>query len=570
MAFSACTSARWTVKNEHAVDKSDYEVLSKNRFLKKSGEVSPENPVLRLQLLSRTKLKYPERVLAERTIQEYKLKPGFLALGLSGAAMAFLAANTTFITNKRTQTRIWTLNAVGALLTASGFLNMKPDGDPRPTGEERYLRKSGSVVQIDTTNVTESVEGGIGIAIQFGDITIYEDSSRTFSNSTLEIPLADPLMDLNFTGPNPGNIQVQVTFDDSLYSYQYPVSRILQPYARITSRLAPLRNSPEVTNDNIVADLAEGSQLPISNAENEDWYRVMYGISEHFIPREEAEMVWRTSDFAQRNEIVTVPRIPFGDIDVESNIPILRSIKRNSAALIITNQEYSGNLSRRSYAHRDGRLISTYLQNALGYPKENIFELQDLANRDSLTNKLKEIRAISNSNTEITVYLSGYGSVQDSTQQLGLLGISNEEGTERDIINLENLYERLANITSGQLLILNDIDFSHSISDNYSPNVAQNIIERNIDKIIAGNDKATALFSTHLNQPSSLYAGDNEDKKHYIFPYFFARALQLRKTNMADVYQFLERNVSYTARRLHDRPQDPFLLGNSMLDLQDE
>lgn len=570
--FSSCTTARWTVKDRHAVDKSDYEVVEEKRFLKRDGQPNPENPVLQLSLMKRTKYRYAERVLAERTIQDYRLRPGFVALGLSGAAMALVTANTSLIVSDRSKSHVWTFNAVGAMLAASGFLNMKAVGEPRPTGEERYLRKSGTVLQVDTSRVQNEVSEKASVSVQFGDITIHEDTGRTFRGNQLRIPLAEHLAQLQLSGANPGSVRVSVEYNDSLYAYRYGIDQILQSYARVSSRLTPMRNSPQVAEDNIVADLAKGSLVQIMGTSGENWYRVLYGISEHFIRKDDAEIVWRPSDFAQQNEVVTIPRLSFGEIDVESNIPILRASKNNTLALIVTNQDYEGKFEKRNYAHRDGRLIKTYLQNALGYPKDNIYELEDISNSGELYRTLSEMRFSANDSTEITVYLSGYGEVQATDNyELNLLGVDEENTGSNARISLRIFFEQLSTITSGQTLVLTDIDFSKSDSTGYSANRAQRIIEQNVDELIQSNEKASVFFSTHLNQPTSLYmTPTGEDKKHHIFPYFFARALQLRRTRLAEIYQYLERNVSYTARKLHDRPQDPLLLGNTLLDLRSE
>jgi len=135
MVISSCTSARWTIQDKDTTDRSEREILEQDQFLMPDQQLQPESPTLRLNLLSRTKYRYTQHILAERNIQDYKLRPGFIALGLSGAALAFVAANSTAISNNKSPTRLWTLNTAGALLVASGFLNLKPVGEPRPTGE---------------------------------------------------------------------------------------------------------------------------------------------------------------------------------------------------------------------------------------------------------------------------------------------------------------------------------------------------------------------------------------------------------------------------------------------------
>ena len=567
--ISSCTSARWTVKEKSAVDESQYTVLQQDNFLKQAGEVTPQNPTLQLDLFSKTKYEYTQRVLMQRNIQDYKLRPGFLALGLGGAAAAFYTANSSRFRGSGSSTKSFTLNVLGVLLGTAGFLNMKPVGEPRPTGEERYLRNTGMTVKTDTTSVTGNIDSTASVTVTHNGELIYEDQNREITDGGVEISLAGKLNDLGLSGPTPGSVSISVVFEDSTYNYGYSVRDILLPYARVTSQLTELRNSPDITPDNVLADLVEGSQLQIQRTDDEQWYQVLYGISENYIRKEDAEIVWRPADFLDDNEVVTVPRVPFGNIDVESNIPILRGSTSNAVALIITNENYTGDLEEQNLAHRDGRLMKVYLTEALGYPKENIYELNDINSPNEIYRMLSEIEFAANNNTELFVYMSGYGAVRskDGEQQLDLLGISDDDTTRPDI-PLRNLFEQIASISSSKTIVVSDIDFSKTTSLNqFTANEALDIVESTAAPI-ANNERAALLMGARLSYPSSLYVtSGGEDKKHHIFPYFFAKALQQRMTRISEIYQYLERNVSYTSRKLFDRPQDPLLIGNSSLDL---
>lgn len=534
----------------------------------KVGEVTPENPVLKLELYSKTKFEYTERVLMQRTIQDYKLRPGFVALGLGGAAMAFYLANSNAINGSGTSPQSLTLNGAGVLIAFSGFLNLKPVGEPRPTGEERYLRITGNIVKTDTVKADSKETNPASIIAKHNDRIIFEEV-QSFTNGSIEVTLPNKLNELQLTGTDPGSISIDVSFEDSVYSFDYRVEDILQPYAEITSQLTGLRNSPEESPDNVLADLVKGSQLLVQNAESEDWYQVLYGISENYIQKEDAKLIWRSSDFIEQEQVVTVPRIPFGNIDVESNIPILRGQRPNAAALIITNQDYS-DLPERNYAYRDGRLIKAYLEDALGYSEKNIFELSDVKNEEEVLATLSKIEEISNDSTELFAYLSGHGSVNVTGDQplLQLEGIAEDEQSS-PTISLQKFFKRLSDISSGNILVLGDIDFSNDVSAaEFSPVESRQIIEANAAPLISKNPQASLLMGTGLMNPSSLYvSSEGEDKKHHVFPYYFAKALQERRTSLSDIYQYLERNISYTARRLYDRPQDPVLIGNTSLDL---
>ncbi|MGM0545103.1 MAG: caspase family protein [Bacteroidota bacterium] len=572
--LGACTSARWTVKEKQSLDKSDSEILEEHYFLQATGEVTPENPVLNLDLYSETHYEYTQRVLMERNIQDYRLRPGAVALGLGGAAMAFYLANSGTFDGNATDAKTWTLNGAGALMLASGFLNMKADGDPRPTGEERLLRNSGTTTEVDTVKAETNADTTASVYMLYNDLVVYEDVDQEIDEGQLTVSLGNVLEELELSGPDPGKTTVEVLFSDSLYRYSFPISSVLQPYAEITNQITPLRNNPDEDEENILADLVQGSQLQIEDYEEyEDWYKVIYGISEAYIKKSESSIIWRSEDFGSEEQVVTVPRVPFGDIDVESNIPILRNDNENSQALLVINQSFADSLEERNYALRDGRLIRSYLENALGYTEENIYQLSNITDRDSLDAAISNISQSATDSTELFVYFSGYGAADTTgnNPELQFLSAAPDSITKSPIF-LKKVYEQLGDIPSSQTLVLSDIDFSNSVRNmGWSDNQMRQLLEEEVSPLLTGNPNSAFLTGTRLNDPSSLYVSPGgEDKKHYIFPYYFAKALQERRTTISDIYQYLERNVSYTSRRLFDRPQNPLLLGNTKLNLTTE
>lgn len=565
--MGACTSARWTVKEKESIDRSDYEVVEENYFLQRTEKVTPENPVLSLALYSETEYEYTQRVLMQRNIQDYRLRPGTMALGVGGAAMAFYLANVADFGSHSSSTKRWTLNGISALMLASGFLNMKPVGEPRPTGEERYKRATGTTTQIDSIKADAKVDTSASVYMLYNDLIIFEDSNQDIPDGMLNIPIGNVLNNLRLSGQDVGNATVEVLFADSLYRYKYAIDSVLQPYAVVNEQLTALRNSPQENADNVLADLVEGSQLRISSI-NDEWYQVMYGISETFIKKSDASIIWRSEDYEVEDQVVTVPRVPFGEIDVESNIPILRDQNSNAKALLLINQNYADTLGERNYALRDGRLMHTYLQNALGYSEDNIYQLADISSSDTLNTLLSSISSMANDSTELFVYISGYGAVDKEKQELQFLTVSPKTQSD-STISVSEIFRRIGNISSKQTLVVGDIDFaSKSMDKSFSENETREIIGRNVSPLLSKNSDSSVLMGSQLNNPSRLYMSEEgEDKKHHIFPYFFAKALQERRTNLSDIYQYLERNVSYTSRRLFDRPQDPLLLGNTQLNL---
>ncbi len=572
LLFSAsCTSPRWVVKDTSAIDKSDYRLLDEKHFLDKSNELSPSNPTLSLRIYSKVTYEYAEKVLLQRTIQEYKIKPWVLALGLTGAALTAFTAHTDILMDNRSSTTVTSLSLAAALMAGSGFYAMKPKGMPRPTGEERYLRKTGTMVQKDTVSVSETEGETLTLSISYGNNLLVENEQRKIDNGKLDIGLGSLLNSLEIEGEKPDSVFVNLAYRDSTYRYEYRLNDILQPYAHITAPVAELRSSPEENTSNILAELVEGSQLRIINSASEQWYRILYGISENFIARTDADMIWRTSDFAEKSEVMAVPRIPFGNVDVENNIPILSDINPNAHALVVTNQNYRSPFQSRSYAHRDGKLMRLYLENALGFPANNITEFRDIATGDSLLSRVEKLKNLAADSTTLFIYLSGYGNVELGEEGYNLsfrpVGLDRAE----ENISLSRLFTELSAVPSHKTIVLADIEFQ-------APGSEQLLSESDLDLhqplrslsdiITSGNSNSLVLFSSELHQKSQLYVGNGgEDKKHHLFPYFIAKALQQRITNTGAIFQFLERNIPYNSRRLHDLSQDPRAFGNTAMQI---
>lgn len=566
-SVSACTNPRWMIKDRQTVDPNEYKKISSREFLMPAGNVTPEVPILRLQVLSENTYEYAEKVLMARYVQDYKLNPFFFAAGLLGAGLTFYIANSKDVTGINGNLKTVTLNVAGGIIALGSIMNFSPSGEPRPTGEERFLKRTGSRMVTDTLQVNVPGQDRVPVDIFYGDQGVAEDLPVKMSGGMMEVDLGSPLSILGISGKNPDSVRVYFNYADSTYSYAYPLKSILRPFVKVETSVTELRNSPEDVRDNILAELVEGSQLQIVEETDSTWYKVLYGISENYVSRSDVSQVWHKSDFAMGNRVVAVPTVPFGDIDVENNIPILSDSNLNGIGLIIGSEEYSGSYSTRKYTERDGRLIETYLVHALGYPKKKVHRLNNIESSQPVDSLWRVLEQTANDSSEIIVYLSGYGSLEKGNGQYNLFYLpSGASGDSK--ISLGDLLNRVAKLPSKSTVIINDIDFSQSVQNlpEALPSFQQPLY--NIAaSVTSGNEDTAILFSSGIKQNSHVYLGTDGDKKHHIFPYFFAKAIQNRNTNIAEIYQYLQRNVSYTSRRLHNEPQEPLLFGNQAIDL---
>src|SRR5699024_2064206 len=287
--LASCTTSRWIVKDRHAVDHSEYKVLEEQEFLMMTDSLTPADPVMHLNLISHSKRRYPEKALAQRSIQDYKLRPGFVILGLAGGAAAFYAANSASIAGNSTSKLA--LNAMGVLLSASGFINLKPKGEPRKLDEERYLRTTGSVVQTDTIDVKEDRSMPVDLFVTYKGNTVFEEHLDELKDGQLNVSLAQNLNDIRIRGKKPGNFEVEANFMDSTYHYRFPISSVLEPYAEVTTDITPLRSQTSENAANVLADLTRRSLIKIQKFADSSWYQIKYGNFKSYIDVHDANII---------------------------------------------------------------------------------------------------------------------------------------------------------------------------------------------------------------------------------------------------------------------------------------
>ena len=557
LSTSACTVTRWRVIDQDKVDNSDFELLSNTEFLLQTGQVTPERPVFSLELFSRNEYEYTRKIESERTIQKYRPRTGFVLLSLLGASAAIYAAYD--LQDNQPDSRDGILYATGGALGVLGFLNSKPVGEPTRTGEKRLLRKSGTEVRVDTVRTTSQSGEVVQVSVFYqGDIVV-ERSQRNFDNGQLEMNLASEIQPQNY-GANPDEaFRVEVVRQGRVNNYEIPVTSIFQAFVEVQEEVSPLRNAPEVDRANVIIDLALGSQLELIEVQGE-WTKVQYGSYQSYIATEDINILWRPSDFAQRISVIEVPFVPFGNIDVESDIPVLSDLNVNKSALIVVNENYVDQSIQRAFARRDGQLIEAYLQNGLGFLANKISSSYDFESSAQPTRAYTNLLSTFNEGeSDVFVFLSGRGGFNSDGHPTLLTtdGIS-EAGRALD---LNILFEALAALDAQSVVVIADIDFSANNNPGYN-------LDRLASVLTDANENAAVMFSTEFGNPSGVFmSAYGDQKRHYIFPYYFANALKEGHTTINDIKDYLDRNVSYTSRRLFNLPQEVVVFGNLNIDL---
>ncbi|MDR9418942.1 caspase family protein [Gracilimonas sp.] len=558
LLIQGCSVTSWTVVDDGATDTSDFEIIDTRYYLEEGNNVSPEQPVINFKIKAVNYYEYTQRVKAERYIQQYRPRLGYVMLGAAAAGISYYAAFSDQLLSEPTNPQRYALVGAGTMLTGLSFLNMKPIDEPSPTGESKLLRRTGTIVDADTSDARpydESIQPMM--SINYGDTVLTRNEARSFNNGSISINLADEI-DASIFPENPSDsIFIEIRYDSLTTSKEVQVSSVFEQFVIVDAQITALRNEPEIDNNNVLTDLAAGSQLEFLEKVG-DWYKVLYGLSETWVSANDVRTVWRPSAFASDLSVITIPNVPFGSVDVEQNIPEILQVNRNSTAVIISNSQYEGDYTERIYGDRDAELMEAYFTQALGVRQSNMLKAIDINSMLDLNRTYSRLaNNIQDSLHSAAIYINGYAEIEDSTVFL----IGSNLGREINKLNLNTYFSQLAELDLHSLTIIADLDFIENQS-------YEGVLIRLADSVISNNINSAVLFSSQPGQRSGIYSSSFGDQnRHSIFTYFLADALKQNKLLVRELFDHLERNVSFTSRSIYDLPQTPLLFGNPEIEL---
>lgn len=554
-----------TDQNSVDMDKEPV-ILSEEHILLVQNEPTVENPVMRFASYKVVEKEYEKRVKVERSVQKYRPQWKFLILGMTGAAFAAVAGNTDLILPSLSTGQRIAFNVTAAILAGLSFTNMEPVGEPIYTGESRLQRRSGTEIITDTLR-TDSLNEDltINLDITYKGENVFSESDIAVTDGTFDINLASFQEYLDNDIDSNSSIDVNLAYNGFRISHTVPVTDFLAPFVTVTRPVAILRNAPAVSELNIVTEVGNGSSLELIGSHSENWYRVRFGGSEVFVSQSAGEIEWMSVAEAGSPDIFEFADVPFGEIDVENSVPVLRQNNPNDRALILTNG-FTGSSEPRQYLARDHDLFRFYMRYALQMDPEQIYEIHI----DSTGNWQDSLASVSpmDSTGTLVVYLSGSVFLGDSSKiylnQENVVNNESQLGT--------TVLESFERINPSSTVIFADLEFdaaSESNNQNGSRN-SQTALQMFSNNLLRRIPNSAVIFSHRPGQHSSLFIGSGtENKRHHIFNYYLADALKKRNTKISEIIRHLENNVDYTSRRLHDRPQEIQAFGNFTIDLSE-
>jgi hypothetical protein len=313
-----------------------------------------------------------------------------------------------------------------------------------------------------------------------------------------------------------------------------------------------------------VTEVGQGSFLELMNEDSDGFYRVQYEGNEYFVRKESGSIEWLSTADSGSALVFEFAELPFGEIDVEHSMPVLKPNNSSDRGLIISNG-LNNEVDQRQYLKRDHQLFEAYLNTSFRLRNEQITTITE----QQISSQLADVEGMENEGA-LYVYLSGFGTVRELNDQPAIYLIT-ENNQGETLVPVAEIFSELKRMNPGSLFLFIDLDYSTGDQQSLNQinrNGSSGLLQRTANSILRDLPNSVIVFSNRPGQQSSIYTGILDgNKRHSIFNYFLAEGIQQRKTRMSDLVNHLDRNVDYTSRRLHDLPQEIQAFGNLNLNL---
>lgn len=216
---------------------------------------------------------------------------------------------------------------------------------------------------------------------------------------------------------------------------------------------------------------------------------------------------------------------------------------KNDIAIIIGIEKYRS-APPTQFAINDAKLVREYFR-VMGIPDRNVEFLTDERATYSDIRKVLETKLpnIVKADSRVIVYYAGHGAPNPTDGTAYLVPYDGDPAYLSDTsYPVERMYEKLSMLPAKEVLVVMDACFSGTGGRSVLPPGARSLVAR---PKTPTHNRLIILSSTQENQITTTLS----EQQHGLFTYFFLRALQEKKKDVADIYQYLKPLVEDEAKR---------------------
>lgn len=268
-------------------------------------------------------------------------------------------------------------------------------------------------------------------------------------------------------------------------------------------------------------------------------------------------------------ELETLPEL---NIDIRQNIPKTNAVNENAIAVIIGNKDYlKADVPPVDYALNDALLMKQYLMKTFGYREGNILFYPNATQADfnaifgsTTEHRGKLFNYVKPKESDVFIYYSGHGAPDLSNGEGYFVPVDCDPSVVAlNGYGLNTFYQNLSKVPFKSLNVVIDACFSGNSDNGMLIKNASPVVVKPKNKVLQHED-ATVFTSASNEQVSSWYP----QKKHSLFTYYFLKGIQgaantnkNKSLSLQEMQIYIDENVVYMARRLHNREQSPETYG---------
>lgn len=258
---------------------------------------------------------------------------------------------------------------------------------------------------------------------------------------------------------------------------------------------------------------------------------------------------------------ISKKKIAIGTSDVDKNIPTTKTVKANSFAVIIANENYEY-VPDVEMAINDGTIFAKYCHQTLGVPETNV-RLYQNATYGGMINAIRDIQNIAKAyqgDIQVIFYYAGHGIPDEKTKDAYLLPVDADGRQMTVCYSLRNLYQELSALEAKNVVVFLDACFSGSTADGGNlMAAARGVALKPKKETPQGN---MVVFSAASDAETAF---PYEEQGHGMFTYYLLKKLQESKggATLKEIGDYIIKNVREKSVVINRKPQTPTVVPSS-------
>ena len=256
------------------------------------------------------------------------------------------------------------------------------------------------------------------------------------------------------------------------------------------------------------------------------------------------------------------PQLKVGIDQVDTGIPVISRVNRNTFAIIIANEDYQKE-SKVDYAKNDGQVFCDYCYKTLGLPEKNVHFVPN-ATLNNLIGELDWLQQVCKAykgEASIIFYYAGHGIPDEASGSAYLLPTDGNSRILRTCFSIDELYKTLGSMPAKKVTVLMDACFSGAKRSGGMLASARGIAI----KAKTGEPDGNMIVLSAAQGDETAYKYD--DAKHGLFTYFLLKKLKDSKgsVTMGELSNYIQDQVGRYSIVENGKSQTPSILTSKTL-----